>query len=251
MNITQTFYDGLAASYDQLFENWSAATGEQAALLDGLFHRYGFDRTARVLDCACGIGTQAIGLAGLGYAVTGSDISEGELAEAGRRAAAAGVALPLHRADFRRLAEAFAQPFDILIAMDNALPHMLTRQDLAAAAGSIAGQLKAGGIFVGSIRDYDALLEQKPPYSPPYIHKTGAGQRVSFQTWQWSGDVYTLTQYIINDGEQLDVSRFTCQYRATRRQELTDLFTACGCQVDWLMPETTGFYQPILVAKKQ
>ena len=44
-----------------------------------------------------------------------------------------------------------------------------------------AGRI-AGGIFVASIRDYDALLMQKPPYSPPYIHKTGKGQRVSFQT---------------------------------------------------------------------
>ena len=27
-------------------------------------------------------------------------------------------------------------------------------------------------MFVASIRDYDALLMDKPPYAPPYIHKT-------------------------------------------------------------------------------
>ena len=87
MNITQTFYNHLAASYDKLFQDWYATIREQALLLDKLFREAGFDPSAKVLDCACGIGTQAIGLAALGYNVTGSDISEGELAEARKRAA--------------------------------------------------------------------------------------------------------------------------------------------------------------------
>ena len=89
MDIIQTFYDDLATQYDKLFLDWTATTKEQAALLDGLFGRFGADRTASVLDCACGIGTQAIGLAALGYAVTGSDISVAELTEARSRAAIA------------------------------------------------------------------------------------------------------------------------------------------------------------------
>mgnify|MGYP003312229036 CR=1 FL=1 len=81
MNIIQTFYDNLAAHYDKLFLDWHAATQEQAAILDRIFAANGFDKSANVLDCACGIGTQAIGLAAMGYRVTGSDISDGELAE--------------------------------------------------------------------------------------------------------------------------------------------------------------------------
>ena len=81
MNITQTFYDKLATQYDKLFLDWQATTHEQAVILDRIFGDHGFDSSARILDCACGIGTQSIGLAGLGYPVTASDISEGELAE--------------------------------------------------------------------------------------------------------------------------------------------------------------------------
>ena len=138
-----------------------------------------------------------------------------------------------------------------MIAMDNALPHMLTEEDLEAAVRSIVGQVRPGGIFVASIRDYDSLLERKPPYSPPYIHKTDKGQRVSFQTWVWNHDNYRLTQYIIEDEETLRISKFECEYRATRRDELTKLLFAAGCaEVTWLFPEKTGFYQPIVVAKK-
>ena len=133
MNIIQTFYDNMATQYDKLFLDWQATTREQALILDRIFSASGFDRTARVLDCACGIGTQAIGLAALGYSVTGSDISERELEEAKARAGANGVAIRFERADFCALSERFAEPFEIVIAMDNALPHMLSREALAAA----------------------------------------------------------------------------------------------------------------------
>ena len=250
MNIIQTFYDNLASKYDKLFQDWQAATREQALILDRLFRENGIEKSASLLDCACGIGTQAIGLAALGYDVTASDISHGELAEARRRAKENGVAIRFACADFRALSETFSETFPIIICMDNALPHMLTHEDLARAIGSITGQLAEGGLFIASIRDYDDLLTRKPPYSPPYIHKTGSGQRVSFQTWEWEGDIYHLTQYIIDDGATLQAGKFQCAYRAARRAEFTELLTERGCRVEWLFPEETGFYQPIVVAKK-
>ena len=251
MDIIQTFYNQMASQYDKLFEDWDAATKEQAQILHKLFTSYGFDQASKVLDCACGIGTQAIGLAALGYQVTGSDLSEEELYEAKSTAKKRDVQISFFQADFCALSATFSQPFDIIIAMDNALPHMLTKESLKAAIQSMTAQLRPGGIFVASIRDYDALLAQKPPYSPPYIHQTPKGQRVAFQTWQWEGEIYRLTQYIIEDEENLSVSKFTCAYRATTREEMTSLLKESGCQViEWKFPEETGFYQPIVVGRK-
>ena len=70
MDIIQKFYDDLAGQYDKLFLDWEAATREQAEILDRLFAGNGFDRSARILDCACGIGTQALGLAALGIYIS-------------------------------------------------------------------------------------------------------------------------------------------------------------------------------------
>ena len=162
MSIIQTFYDNLASQYDKLFLDWNATTQEQAVILDRLFADFGFDKTVQILDCACGIGTQAIGLAGMGYNVTGSDISDGEIAEARERAARNNVSVCFEHADFCSLSDTFTNSFDIVIAMDNALPHMLTHDDLAAAIKSIVNQISEGGLFVASIRDYDALLMDKP-----------------------------------------------------------------------------------------
>lgn len=251
MSITQTFYNNLATQYDKLFLDWQATTREQAEILDRIFKCNGFDHTAKILDCACGIGTQSIGIAALGYNVTASDISDGELVEAEKRAKESSVKISFKKADFRALSDVFAEKFDIIIAMDNALPHMLSGLDLEAAIKSIVNQIEGNGIFVASIRDYDSLLTEKPPYSPPYIHKTDKGQRVSFQTWVWHGENYKLTQYILDDEESLQVSKFECEYRATRREEMTKLLLAHGCnKVEWKFPDETGFYQPIVVARK-
>ena len=251
MDIIQTFYDNMAVEYDKLFFDWQATIQEQAEILNKLFSDNGFDRTARILDCACGIGTQAIGLAALGYSVTASDISDGELAEAAGRAKQNSVNIRFVHADFCALSDTFSEQFDIVIAMDNALPHMLTIEAMQSAIRSITAQIRPGGIFAASIRDYDSILTEKPPYSPPYIHRTDKGQRVSFQTWVWNGDNYQLTQYIIDDEDNLQISKYVCEYRAVRREELTNLLFSSGCrEVVWKFPEETGFYQPIVIAKK-
>lgn len=250
-NIIQTFYNSMASQYDKLFFDWKMTTNEQAKLLDKIFQNNGYDPQSRILDCACGIGTQAVGLASLGYCVTASDISSGALVEARKRAAKNHVEICFRQANFCALSETFSEQFDIVIAMDNALPHMLSSVALESAVKSITDQIVSGGMFCASIRDYDSLLEEKPVYSAPYIHNTEKGKRVSFQIWEWFDDNYKFTQYIIEDEDETQISKFECEYRATRRKELTDLLLANGCkEVVWKMPEQTGFYQPILIAKK-
>ena len=251
MDIVQTFYDNLASQYDKLFSDWQGAVKEQAMLLDALFKDNGFDNNAEILDCACGIGTQAIGLAALGYQVTASDISQKEIEQAKIRAKENNVQIDFVQANFCTLSQSFSQQFDIVIAMDNALPHMLSSTDLETAVKSIVHQIKNGGLFVASIRDYDSILKEKPSYSSPYFHKTDQGQRVSFQTWEWKGENYKLIQYIIDDEAHLELNKFECEYRATTRNELTRLLLSAGCiEVAWEFPQTTGFYQPIVIATK-
>jgi 2-polyprenyl-3-methyl-5-hydroxy-6-metoxy-1,4-benzoquinol methylase len=250
-DIKQTFYDNIASQYDKFYLDWERTTHEEANFLNKIFKNNGYDITARILDCACGIGTQAIGLASLGYSVTGSDISGGEISEAKRRAANNNVAIDFKQADFCSLSDVFSEKFDIVIAMDNALPHMLTYEALEKAIKSIVNQMNNDGLFVASIRDYDLILKEKPAYSPPYIHKTDKGQRVLFQTWDWLGENYKFIQYIITDEETTKVSKFECEYRATRREEITKLLYENKChEVHWEFPEKTGFYQPIVIAKK-
>ena len=67
---TAESYDKLAVYYHLIFENWEASMERQAAVFSSILHRCSLTATARILDCACGIGTQALGLAKLGFQLT-------------------------------------------------------------------------------------------------------------------------------------------------------------------------------------
>ena len=59
-------------------------------------------------------------------------------------------------------------------------------------------------------------------------------------------------QSTVEEQAALHTSKYECEYRATHRDELTNLLLKYGCSdVKWLFPEETGFYQPIVVGRKQ
>lgn len=62
------FYDELADAYHLIHSDWDTSIRRQGSALDALI---GQDRVT-ILDCSCGIGTQAMGLALRGHRVTGS-----------------------------------------------------------------------------------------------------------------------------------------------------------------------------------
>ena len=114
MSITQKFYDSMASHYDKLFLDWKATTKEQALLLERIFQKFGYDKNVSVLDCACGIGTQSIGLAAIGYDVTASDISDAELSQAKERAEKNNVEIRFEHADFCALSKTFSDNLSLL-----------------------------------------------------------------------------------------------------------------------------------------
>jgi len=250
MNTVIRFYDDMADFYHLIFQDWDASILRQAKILDGIFEKCNIKKLDAILDCACGIGTQTLGFARLGYRITCSDISEGEIERAKKESAKRKLDIDYFVADFCNLSAVFKGKFDVIIAMDNALPHLTEPEQLKRAASSIYARLDAGGVFVASIRDYDVILKDKPRNPEPYILNLPNGKRVAFQIWDWDDDVYDLTQYIVEDTDDLKIHKFTSVYRAITRTELTSVFNAAGFRdIKWLMPENSGFYQPIMIAK--
>ena len=70
--MTTCFYDGLAESYHLLFEDWYRTLTRQAAILGPLLQAHTSLHPLKILDCACGIGTQALGFAAMGHRVVAS-----------------------------------------------------------------------------------------------------------------------------------------------------------------------------------
>ena len=124
------FYDQLAPYYTFVYADWEASVKRQAAMLDGIVREFFGPTARRILDAACGIGTQSLGLAALGYTVTATDISPAEVEQACQRARQRALTIDFRVADMRTLREAVPETYDVIIACDNAVPHLLTDEEI-------------------------------------------------------------------------------------------------------------------------
>lgn len=252
---TRDFYDGLAEDYHLLYEDWPAAMRRQAAALDGLIVRGLGGGRKRVLDCTCGIGTQALGLAKRGHDVVGTDLSPAAVDRARREARARGLAARFEVADVRRLDETVDGAFDVVLSADNSLPHLPGEEDLRAGIRGMLARLRPGGLFLASTRDYDRLRRERPTGTWPEVRRGPDGRRrVVFQLWDWDADGagYRLEMFLLREeGDGWAVRSRQVRYRAVPREELSRLVREeGGNDPRWLTPEESGFFQPVLVASR-
>ena len=100
------FYQSLASDYHLIFAEWQESVRWQGEMLDEIIRASLGRQPASLLDCTCGIGTQAIGLALRGYTVHATDLSRAAVERARREAASLGASLTFGVADLRTLATA-------------------------------------------------------------------------------------------------------------------------------------------------
>lgn len=247
------FYDELSEDYHLIFDSWEDAMRKQALILKDIITLHAEPGAVTILDCACGIGTQAIGLASLHYQVRGTDLSPKAIERAKVESQKRGLSISFDVADFRTLDKDVPGVFDVVIACDNALPHLLEETDILLSAKNILTKMDSGSLFIASIRDYDQILESKPESTQPTVKDSEGKRTISFQVWDWiKEDVYVVNHFTLKGkDEKFETNLRKTQYRAYRRHDLTKIFETAGfVEISWLMPEQSGYYQPILICKK-
>ncbi len=192
------FYDDLAPTYDLIYADWDQAIERSAAQLHAFIGETWGGRVSRILDAACGIGTQALGLAALGYDVTASDISPAAVERARQEAAARDVRIDWGTADLRALSATHGE-HDLVLAWDNALPHLLTDDDILLALREVYRCTAPGGGCLFSVRDYDREPRATPAMIPFGIRQTERGRTAVFQVRDWDGDYYDMSMYFVED----------------------------------------------------
>jgi SAM-dependent methyltransferase len=248
----ETYYNQLAPYYKFMFQDWEASVIRQAAALDGVIREFFGPQVHRVLDCACGIGTQSIGLAQLGYAVTASDISPGELACAQAEAVKRDLPIEFDIADMRRLTEAYPQPFEVVLACDNAVPHLLSEAEIRQAFEQFYQCTTPMGGCVISVRDYAILERGGERLYPRTIHATANGRIVVFDVWKFDEAYYDFTTYIVVEDQMQPTAtthvirggRYYCVAIAT----LEELLKQAGFQE--VVTLRDRFYQPLILGLK-
>jgi len=245
------FYDSFADVYHLVFADWEASMMRQASAIGSILEQECAVAGATVFDCACGIGTQSLGLAKAGFSVTGADLSAGAVQRARFEAAARKLDIPFYVADMRNLDEIPSAGFDAVICMDNALPHLLNEADLTQAAEQIRAKLRIGGTFLASIRDYDAILARPSVVQNPAFYSDDGKRRIVFQVWDWQDERRYVFHIYITRETSAGWANFhgASTYRAVLREEIAGILATRGfANIRWRFPAESGFYQPIVIA---
>ena len=202
-----------------------------------------------VLDVGTGTGTAAAAACARGARVTAVDAEPGMLAAARRTAPEARV----------RVATLPELPFpdgafDAVVG--NFVLNHVGRPGEALA--ELRRVLRPGGLLMLTIRDYDDLRSQRITSTPPQVSDHEAGRAVTFQLWHWhpDGERYDLEHFQLvptsaDKPDTWDVRVRRSTYWALTRAQLSEFVTAVGFgEVTWHEPAETGFYQPILTARR-
>ncbi len=246
-----TYYNQLAPFYRYLFQDWEKSVHWHADVLDGVIRDFFGSHVRHILDAACGIGTQSIGLAQLGYHMTASDISAVELKMAQEEADRRSLCLQFVVADMRELGHLHQTQFDLVIACDNAIPHLFSEEDILLAFQQFYEITTEKGGCLLSVRDYANMDLEGRNFFPRTVHSTPHGRVILFDIWEFDGDYYDFTTYIVEDqGDELGSTHIIRggRYYCVTISALERLLKLAGFQQVAIVHEK--YHQPILVGLK-
>ena len=149
-------YDALAEVYEWLISDAKLAPAEFAASFDDALRL--LPSKAHVLDCSCGTGQLAVGLAGRGLQVVATDASEAMVGRTAELAEEFGASVRTMRADWQELPDHFEDDtFDMVFCIGNSLHHSVGASGRFAALESMSRLLRRGGHLVLTSRNWELV----------------------------------------------------------------------------------------------
>ena len=245
---TRDFYDGLAPYYHLIYPDWEASVARQGEALESVIRAELGIGAWTLLAVAAGIGTQALGLAARGYGVTASDLSPGAVRRLRDEAARRGLGIDAKTADMRAVWDAHGRTFHVVLCADNALPHLLTDDEILQALGDFRRCTAPGGICVVSIREYESIDLQTQRLHPYGLREAAGARWILFQLWDPHPPLYDTTMYVVEDraGDvRTHTMRATCYALPVPR--LMELMREAGFGDVRRMDG--AFFQPLVVGR--
>lgn len=175
------------------------------------------------------------------------------IARARSEAAARGL-VAFEVADMREANPAQAQRFDLLIACDNSVPHLLCDAELLMAFEAFYAKLKPGGGCLITVRDYERESRDGIQVKPYGVRVVEGVRYLIFQTWEFKGEIYELKMYFVKDAgtgtvtEDLTTSVMSAQYYAVGLGKLCDLMVQAGFKQ--VQQFRDRYYQPVILGTR-
>ena len=114
-----------------------------------------------ILELACGTGTHAFNLGGLGYNIVATDVSEQMLAKAREKTKS----LPNIRVERMDMGEfkTFGKAFDVVLCLFDSLGYLLSNDAIVTALQNVKNSMNPNGIFIFEFWNAGAMLRSFDP----------------------------------------------------------------------------------------
>jgi glycine/sarcosine N-methyltransferase len=141
---------------------------------------------AHVLDCACGVGADALALAQQGFTVTATDGSPSMIARARPRLAPYADRATVLQARWDELPQRLTERYDLAICLGNAIVH--AGAGMAESLRAIREVLKPGATLIVDSRNWELIYSSWPRIVPaPRVIERRGTRCASFYIWTVPG----------------------------------------------------------------
>ncbi len=164
MELTREQYNSISYYYEIFY------SGSDLTKLENDFinqHKEYLDQLpkgAKICDCACGNGIQAIALKKRGFDVLAADISDEMVSLAIKNAKERNVELPIKRMSWKELSAAYPDKFDAVFCWGNSMSNSLSRQEMKENLEAIFKTLRTNGRLFIDTRNWDKLVLTRQHY---------------------------------------------------------------------------------------
>ncbi|MYM61799.1 class I SAM-dependent methyltransferase [Pseudomaricurvus sp. HS19] len=245
------FYNQLSPFYHLIYPDWDASVELQGRQLSEFISSRVEGEATSILDVACGIGTQSLGLAALGYAVTASDLSPGAVDRGRREAALRGLDIAFSVCDMRQIGSHHRSGFDVVLCADNSMPHLLSDDAILEALRAMHSRLRDGGYCIVTQRDYAKEPRGQGIVKPYGVRESGDTRYLIWQVWDFEGDHYTVSMYFVEDdmtGTSARTRVMRSRYYAITTDTMLRLMSEAGFQAVERLDNV--YFQPVLIGVK-
>ena len=141
--------------------------------------------------------------------------------------------------------------FDLVIACDNALPHLLTDEAILTAFRAFYTCVRSRGGCLITVRDYDREERAGIQVKPYGLRIEAQTRYLVWQVWEFDGPTYDVAMYFVVDqgGPTCVTHVMRTKYYAVGTDRLMSLMSTAGFQRVQRLDDR--FYQPVLVGTRE
>jgi SAM-dependent methyltransferase len=234
--VGEVAYGSLASVYEWLVADDKASPAASAQAFETV--TAGLDPGAQILDCSCGIGLLAVGLAEAGFRVTACDASPAMVERTQVLARAHGVEVSAHVCRWDELPDqGWQDRFDAVLCVGNSLAHAVGRSGRRAAIGGMASVLSAGGVLALTSRNWEQIRAAGTRLDvwDRLVARAG-GKAVVAYSWQvppaWDAEHrLEISVAVLQDGDRLQVATELLSMWPFHHEELRADVASAGLSV--------------------